>query len=173
MTPSPRASDPLADHAEAVRAFASRAAGFPEARWVEPAAPGKWSPAEVAEHLALTYAGLCAELSGGPSIRVRVRGLRLLTLRLFVLPRLLGSGAFPPGVRSPREMVPASVEPDRSASLARLAGHAAEFERLIAPRLGSRTGGITHPFFGKLTPRQGLRLIELHTRHHTRQLPGS
>jgi hypothetical protein len=172
VTPSARISDALLAHREAVRSFAERAAALPDAAWLAAPAPGRWSPAEITEHLRLTYAGLAEELAGGPGIRVRLRGFRFLVARLYFMPRVLRSGVFPPGVRAPREVVPADANPDRNAALRAFAEQAGAFERLIEPRLSARSGGNTHPFFGRLTPEQSLRFAEIHTRHHARQISG-
>jgi hypothetical protein len=137
---------------------------------MEPTAPGKWSPAELTEHLTLTYDGVLVELAGGPPIRVRFTGLKLLVVRLMVMRRFLGQGFVPPGVRAPKEVVPLNANPDRNAALAGLEARAAEFEREIAPRLSDRAGRVTHPFFGRLTMAQGLRFAEVHIRHHTKQM---
>ena len=138
---------------------------------MEPAAPGKWSAAELTEHLCLTYDGVLKELGGGPGVRVRVTGFKLLVIRWLVMPRFLGKGFVPPGVRAPREVVPTHPNPDRAAALTRFRNRALEFEQAIAPRLADRKGRVTHPFFGQLTMAQGLRFVEVHLRHHTKQLP--
>lgn len=160
----------LEGHRDAVERFVAAARAVPEERWSLPAAPGKWSPAEVAEHLSLTYDGVLGELAGGPGVRIRVKGLKLLVLRLVVMPRFLGQGFVPAGVRAPQEVVPREPSPDRTTSLARLQGRAGEFERVMAERLGDRKGRISHPFFGRLSMSQGLRFVEVHLRHHTKQV---
>lgn len=157
-------------HRDAVDRFVGSAMAVLEARWAEAAAPGKWSPAEIAEHLSLTYDGVLRELAGGPGVRVRVKGLKLLVLRLLVMPKFLGQGFVPPGVRAPSEVVPQKADRDRGASLARFQERAGEFERVIGGRLADRAGRISHPFFGRLTMSQGLRFVEVHLRHHTKQL---
>jgi len=156
-----------------VRSYLSRAGSLPESSWVEPRAPGKWSRAELTQHLILTYEGLVAELSGGPGIRVRFKGVKLLALRLFVLPRFLRRGVFPPGVRSPKEVAPSGGDPDRAAAIGRLEASCLAFEEAIAAGAARGNGRITHPFFGPLSLGQGVRFAEVHLRHHTRQLPGS
>lgn len=144
---------------------------LPESSWIEPRAPGKWSPAELTQHLILTYEALATELSGGPSIRVRVKGWRQLVLRVFVLPRFLKHGIVPPGVRSPKEIAPAAGDPDRPAALTRLEAASRTFEDLAAGGERSGARGVTHPFFGRLSLAQGVRFAEVHLRHHTSQLP--
>lgn len=163
----------LRGHRNAVETFLARAEAVEEARWAEPRAPGKWSAAELTEHLSLTYDGVLRELAGGDAVRVRVKGFRKLVIRWLVMPRFLNHGFVPEGVRAPREVVPAAANPNKEAGLARFRDRAAEFERVIAPMLGDRARRITHPFFGRLTLPQGLRFVEVHLRHHTGQLPGA
>lgn len=172
VTHSARTRDALLAHSEAVRLFRGRAAAVPESAWLTEPAPGRWSPAELTEHLRLIYGGLAGELAGGPGIRVRLKGLKLLLARHYYMPRLLKSGVFPPGVRAPKEVVPANPNPDREAALLAFSEQASAFERLIEPRLSARSGGNTHPFFGQMTPEQSLRFAEIHTRHHARQIAG-
>ena len=158
-------------HRDAIRTYLARAGSLPDSAWITPRAPGKWSPAELTQHLILTYEALVAELSGGPGIRVRVKGWRLLTLRLFVMPRFLKHGIVPPGVRAPKETAPAAGDPDRGAGLARLQEASRTFEDLARGGEGRRGSTVTHPFFGRLSLAQGVRFAEVHVRHHTGQLP--
>lgn len=149
----------------------ARAGSLPESFWIEPRAPGKWSPAELTQHLILTYEALVAQLSGGPGIRVRVKGMRLLALRLFVLPRFLKHGVIPQGIRAPKEIAPSGGDPDRAAAIARLEAGCRAFEEALAAGAAQGNGRITHPFFGRLSLAQGVRFAEVHLRHHTTQLP--
>jgi hypothetical protein len=165
--------DGLAGHRGAVERFVASARTISPDRWAEPVSPGKWSPAEIAEHLSLTYDRILAELNGGPPVRVKVKGFKLLLLRLTVMPRFLGAGYVPPGVRAPREILPVAANPDRAQSLARFEERAAEFERVMAERLPMGKLRVTHPFFGRLTLVQGVRFVEVHLRHHTKQLPSA
>jgi uncharacterized damage-inducible protein DinB len=45
----------LHTHRQAVQALLAAAREVPEARWTRPRAEGKWSPGQIAEHLALAY----------------------------------------------------------------------------------------------------------------------
>lgn len=159
-------------HRDAVERFVAQAGLVPAERWAEPRAEGKWSAAEITEHLSLLYDGVLQELAGGPGARVRVKGFKLLVLRLVVMPKFLGQGFVPKGVRAPKEVVPVAPNADRGASLARFEARALEFERVIGAQLSDRKARISHPFFGRLTMSQGLRFVEVHLRHHTKQLHG-
>jgi len=158
-------------HRDAIRTYLARAGSLSDSAWIAPRAPGKWSPAELTQHLIQTYEALVAEMSGGPGLRVRVKGWRLFTIRLFAMPRFLKHGIVPPGVRAPKETVPAAGDSDRAAALARLQGASRTFEDLARVGESRRGSGVTHPFFGRLSLAQGVRFAEVHLRHHTGQLP--
>jgi hypothetical protein len=167
----------LEGHRSAVQRFLAALGAVPDARWSEPAAPEKWSAPQIAEHLSLIYVGIIAELRGGPGIRVRVKGLKRIMIRLLVMPGFLREGKIPPGVKTPREAAPGAGDPDRGAVVARFTALAEEFERVMAAKMAEERGRgrarVTHPFFGSLSLAQGLRFIEVHIRHHTKQVPVS
>jgi hypothetical protein len=77
------------DHRAAVETFLGQARDVPPDRWDVPRADDKWSPAQIAEHLRLTYATLRRELEGGTGFRQRVSRLRALFYRVGLLRRML------------------------------------------------------------------------------------
>jgi hypothetical protein len=160
-----------ASHREAVALFVSRAHQVPEEHWKTARVPGKWSPAEIAEHLSLTYQHLMSELRGGPPARVKGSRLFRFAVRYRFLPKLLRDGTIPAGVRAPREVRPDRQAEDREAGLERFQALSVEFEEEITLRRASGGGVLTHPYFGTLDPDRGIRFVDVHIRHHTRQLP--
>jgi hypothetical protein len=167
----PRWADACGRHREAAALFVSRAERVASERWKAAPAPGKWSPAEIAEHLSLTYAHLLGELHGGQPVRVRGSWLFRLLARYKFLPPLLRDGTIPPGVRAPREVRPQLPSEDREAALKRFRALAVEFEGEITRRRAAGGGHLTHPYFGRLDADRGIRFVEVHIRHHTGQLP--
>lgn len=165
-----RWSEALVAHREAMRSYLSAAAAVPEERWLEPLAPGKWSPAEVTEHVRLVYAQLVSELTGGQGVAIRVRWPLRSWIRWIYLGRILRTGEFPAGARSPREARPGEVSADRQAAAQGLETAAESFERELAARRGLPATRLTHHIFGRLSPWTGLLLCTVHTRHHGRQL---
>lgn len=159
-----------AEHREAVAVFLFRARKVSEETWKMPRAPGKWSPAEIAEHLSLTYQHLLRELRGGPPARVKGSRLFRFVARYRFLPKLLRDGTIPPGVRAPREVRPQMPAEERTEALERFQALSVEFEEEITSRRGSGGGTLTHPYFGTLDADRGIRFVEVHIRHHTRQL---
>lgn len=160
-----------AAHRDAVAVFLSRAREVSVESWKSARAPGKWSPAEIAEHLSLTYRHLLGELRGGPPARVKGSRLFRFVARYRFLPKLLRDGTIPPGVRAPREVRPQMPTEERTEALERFQALAGEFEEEITRRRASGGGALTHPYFGALDLDRGIRFVEMHLRHHTRQLP--
>lgn len=167
----PSTFEPLrTSHQLAVAAFISRAQELTVAQWSAPIAPDKWSPAQIAEHLRLTYAVIGGELEGGPGIRIRVPPWMRLWFRIRYLPHIMRSGQLPAGARAPREARPGSGPFERPVTLAALAEAAAMFEDAMARRWDQPEAVLTHHVFGSMPVRKGIRFITVHTEHHTRQI---
>lgn len=160
----------LNDHARAVQEYNAAAGAVTPGAWMEPLTPGKWSPAEITAHVSEAYRVLTAELAGDAGMRLLGSRLQRLVLRHTVLPRLLAGSPFPPGVRAPRETRPREILADRGAALSALVHLAESFTRELTAQSTRRTIRLTHAYFGPMSPRQGLALLTVHTRHHARQL---
>ena len=160
----------LADHTRAVEEYRAAAGAISLGAWMEPLTPGKWAPAEITAHVAEAYRVLCAELAGAPGMRVLGSRFQRLILRHTVLPRLLAGKPFPIGVRAPRETRPGEIIEDSDVALPGLADLAERFTRELTESAARRSVHLTHAYFGPMSPRQGLRLSTVHTRHHARQL---
>lgn len=184
MEPAPRPSpadramsgddgfgDACAAHRAALGSFVAAAARVPEAQWNRASAPGKWTPAQVAEHLRLSYAAVQAELDGRQGFRIRSSWWKQRLYQLLFLPRILRQGRMPRGVPAVREIRPADGPYPQRELLDALS---AEGERLLG-RLGEirgeRGARVSHPFLGRLTIIDGLQLSTHHIRHHQGQLP--
>jgi hypothetical protein len=168
-----RLQEALARHREAVEAFAAAASTISPGDWDRGVAEGKWSPAQIAEHLCLSLEAVRRELDGGVSMRILLPFWKRYLLRRAVLPCLLATGRFPAGVRAPREIRPAIPTASKEEALSRLERLADEFgERFRAdPRSASRR--LAHPFFGSLPAHELVLILAWHARHHRGQLPGA
>ena len=131
---------------------------------------GKWSIAQVLEHLDLTYtrnaAAAVRRIAKGeaPSHRRSVRQIvaRLLVVRL---------GHFPTGRKSPEGVVPkgrpfADVAPHLESHLRELDARLNDAERAF----GSTKAILDHPVMGPFSVSDWRRFHWVHTRHHLRQL---
>jgi hypothetical protein len=159
------------EHRRALEEFLATSEALPDATWHAPRANGKWSPAQIAEHLRLTCDTVQAEVERRGGFRVRTSWLRQRLLRLLVLRRMLRTRRFPQGAPAVREIRPdAAARYEQRQTLDGLRRHA---DSLVAALSGvdpATYTGVTHQFFGTLAPLQGLELITLHVRHHHAQV---
>lgn len=131
---------------------------------------GRWSIAEIVEHLDRTYTGTskglerCLE-AGSPrataaSVRSRMR--RFLVVRL---------GWFPPGIEAPRHVRPSGELP-LSRLVERVRRHLGEMDEAFV-RATARFGHqavLDHPILGPFTIGDWARFHHVHTRHHCAQI---
>ena len=133
-------------------------------------AEGKWSTANILEHLMLAFSGTAKGLSrvlqaGAPQVRQQTwkdRG------RVAVV---VNAGYFPPGRPAPKGVVPQGIGPDEAmrgirSQLEAMEKVMQECER----RLGSSGKVLDHPVLGPLNLRQWAKFHFVHTRHHMRQV---
>jgi Protein of unknown function (DUF1569) len=132
--------------------------------------PGKWSAAEVLEHLYLTYVGTIKGLE-----KVMTRGAPLAT-RPSLAQRVLTFavvkfGHIPAGREAPAIVQPRGlpVEQVRNEIWAKLAAMDAIIARCEA-RFGRHVKLLDHPILGALTAAQWRTLHLVHGRHHQKQL---
>jgi len=162
----------FADHAAAVGDFVVRASAISADRWNVERAPGKWTPAQEAKHLALAYAAFARDLRGGPTLRLKGRWWQRRLWRWKVLPQILDGGRIPHGGRAPREARPLDRPGDQSELLAELGAQAREFEAaVIDTQQFQPRRRVMHPYFGALTLPQLVRFCTVHTQHHAAFLP--
>jgi hypothetical protein len=131
---------------------------------------GKWSAAEVLEHLYLTYTGTTrglekvltrgAPLATKPSMSQRV--LTFLVMRLGRIP----AGRNAPAIVQPKGLPVEQVRNDMGAQLAVMDATIARCEARFGPDLKL----LDHPILGALTAPQWRTLHVVHGRHHHRQL---
>jgi hypothetical protein len=137
------------------------------ADWHRPVAPGKWSPAEITEHLRLTAAALRREIETGEGMRVRTSWLRRMVLRVLFLRKILVTGRFPDGAKAVRELRPGGGPFDHQATTSALGEELRAFERALTSTPGAR---VTHPLFGVADANTALRFSTVHLLHHRDQI---
>src|SRR5689334_3566845 len=111
--PSDRWLEALRIHGSAASAFATAAEAVEPEAWDRPRAEGKWSPAQITDHLIRTYDVLLREIAGGGGMKVRTRLWMRLLLRLTYMPRILRTGRFPAQAPAPPEIRPSKTPPDQ------------------------------------------------------------
>lgn len=163
----PQLQAALHAHHQAVQAFLGSARALPPDLWDRPRAEGKWSPGQIAEHLALSYEASGEVLHGRSPGPAPPRLLRPL-LRTLLLRPVLWLGRFPAASKAPEVLRPGPSTAAAPVLLDRLRAAAAAFERAVSEARGP---DIDHPAFGRLPLVDLVRLQEIHTRHHHLQLP--
>lgn len=143
--------------------------GRPAADW-QRAPAGKWTSAQIVEHLALgigTSAAKFVERRGKPAMRRRRRTPREWVASVLIL----GLGWFPPGFTAPDGTTPAP-QVDGSAAEARFRAGLAMWETLERDLMPRRSHDlfVKHPALGDLTMPEWVRFHRVHARHHARQI---
>jgi len=157
------------DNQQAVGEFLTAARAVPHSAWTQPRAPGKWSPGQVTEHVAIAYEVARGILNGTFSGRAAPRPLRPL-IRTFVFNPILRTGRFRKGTKAPAPFQPTASPASVADLAARLQAAAGAFEvELDAAARQGRTF-LDHPFFGQVALSDYSRLQAIHTRHHCQQL---
>ncbi|MGZ7078651.1 MAG: DinB family protein [Thermoanaerobaculia bacterium] len=160
-------------HATAVRDVASAAERVPPDRWLVPRAEGKWSPAEVLEHLNLAYDVLLRELSGGGGMQIRTKLWQRVLLRFTMVPKILRGGGFPKGARAPKETRPTLTTTDQRMAIAAFRDRAS---RIAAAASDAQSRGgvkLTHAYFGRASVCDSMLLCARHLQHHQQQIATS
>ena len=132
--------------------------------------PGKWSIAQILEHLEKTYTSTAHILGRCADLGVAKGGVPTLKNR-FQAWIVVGLGFFPTGVKTPDVAMPADApEPgglDRAIAALRAFDAAAWRSE---DRLGARAKVANHPILGPFTVEQWRRFHLFHTRHHVKQI---
>jgi hypothetical protein len=131
---------------------------------------GKWSVAEVLEHLYLTYTGTvkgftrCLEagkpMASKPTPRQRLRSLVILKM-----------GYFPARREAPERTLPRGMAAEKV--LAEVGPQIERMEELIGKceaQYGRRVKLLDHPVLGPLTGREWRKFHWVHGRHHMNQI---
>ena len=144
-------------------------AGKPEAAWQQ-APPGKWTSAQIVEHLALAMemsAKTFASRSAKEPMARRGTTLREKVGKIFTF----GLGRFPPGLTAPERTTP-PPQVDASAAEAHFRAAVAAWEQVERDLLPARRDNlfVKHPRLGDLTLEEWGRFHAVHARHHARQI---
>jgi len=131
---------------------------------------GKWSPAQIMEHLFLTYKhtrrGLEKCLEQGAPLATRA------TLKdRFATVLVVNLGYLPGGRKAPERAVPQGMSPEEVQQamvpeLQKMGTGLDDCER----RFGVRTKILDHPLLGPLTAEEWRKFHWIHGRHHARQI---
>lgn len=133
---------------------------------------GKWSAAEILEHLSLTYAGTRAGcerclreekcLARTPSFRDRLATLVVVTFGH------LPEGRQSPAAARPRGMPADAILTETDEKIIAMD----ESLRRCQERFGARVKLMDHPILGPLTVQEWRKFHWVHARHHMKQIEG-
>src|SRR5262245_65783641 len=112
-------------HSAAVEGFLGAAAAIDEAAWRSPLADGKWTPAEVTQHVTQTYEVLTGQLRTGKGLTVQTGWLLRQVLRVVVLRPIMWTRRLPRGAKAPRALRPGAIDLSQAAAIERLRAVAA------------------------------------------------
>ncbi len=131
---------------------------------------GKWTIAEILEHLARAFSattvGARRALANGkasarqPDVQSR--------LRAFIV---CDCGYLPTGYKAPKMVVPAGIDPSTAVSVA--TNNLLEMDAALsaaAARFGTGIKLMDHPILGPMSVRHWRKFHWVHTRHHVRQI---
>jgi len=158
----------LADNRAACEEFIAASRGVDAAKWNTPRGEGKWSAAQIVEHLALVYEYNRKVVTGnaGKGAPALLRPM----LRWLVVTRTLKAGSFTRKGKAPGIFHPTASPAAPAPLLARLSGAVTGFETDIRSGHPEGRHTVAHPFFGTLPMVDYLRLQAIHARHHRSQL---
>ena len=136
--------------------------------WTVPRAPGKWSPSQLAEHVARSLEESANEVAGVPSKFPNLPFFLKPIVRAFLFNRVLKNGTFP-RARTSRPFDPAAGPTTPAEARQRLEVAARRFDAACRAR-AAKDDEIASTVFGVVKISDYVRFQEIHTRHHTKQL---
>jgi hypothetical protein len=139
--------------------------------WAAPRAPGKWSPSQIVEHVARSFEESANMAVGQPSKFPKLPAVVHPIVRGLLFRRVLRKAAFP-RARTNRAMDPASGPATPAEGRARLEAAHQQFDAACR-QLGSRGQWMRTTIFGAVPVADYVRFMELHTRHHRKQMSAS
>ncbi|MBI3983016.1 MAG: DinB family protein [Gemmatimonadetes bacterium] len=139
--------------------------------WTVPRAPGKWSPSQVVEHVARALEESANVVAGTPSKFPTFPGFLRPLVRAVFFNRVLKNNAFPKAKTS-KPFDPASGPATPAAARSRLHEAFARFDKECRARAANGQP-VVSTLFGAVSVEDYVRFQEIHTRHHTRQIPGA
>jgi hypothetical protein len=158
-------------HRTVIADFVRTASRIDEQIWRLPVEAEKWTPAQITDHLILTYEMLVKQIRGEQNLKMQYGFPLRQILRLAILPKIYRTRRLPRGAKAPPEIMPEDSEMPRETALEKLEELSGEFENEILSRRDDKKFRLTHHVFGEIKPLKAVDFIAIHTEHHARQLP--
>ena len=136
--------------------------------WAAPRAPGKWSPSQIVEHVARSLEESAKVAAGRPSMFPTLPAVVHPVVRVFLFKRVLKKAAFPKA-KTNKAMDPASGPATPVEGRARLEAAHRQFDEACR-QLAATGERMRTTIFGAVGVEDYVRFMELHTRHHRKQI---
>ena len=136
--------------------------------WTAPRAPGKWSPSQIVEHVARSLEESANMAAGRPSKFPRLPGVVHPIVRGLLFKRVLRKAAFPKA-KTNTAMNPASGPATPAEGRVRLETAHQKFAEACR-QTASHGERMRTTIFGAVPVEDYVRFMELHTRHHGKQM---
>jgi DinB family protein len=166
----PALDDALTANREAAKRFLATARTVAKEAWAKPIAPGKWSPAQIVEHVAISTEVALKAIKGDKTVGSFPRLFRAIP-RAMVFNPTLKKGAFPKRMKGPAIFAPSKEHISFDASAARIERAVTSLEAHVRDLAKAGTHAFDHGFFGRLKIADYVRFNGLHANHHEKQLP--
>jgi hypothetical protein len=138
--------------------------------WTTPRGAGKWSPSQIVEHVARSIEESANLMAAAPTKFVTLPFFLRPVARTLLFKRVLRTGGFPKA-KTNKAMDPQSGPATPIDARARLEGALAKFDRELRAR-AQTSDTVASGAFGTVPIVDCARCIEIHTRHHRKQMPG-
>src|SRR5436309_558591 len=138
--------------------------------WTTPRAPGKWSPSQIVEHVARALEESANVAAGRPSKFPAIPAVLHPLVRGLLFKRVLKRSTFPKA-KTNKAMNPDAGPATPAEGRARLEMAHRKFDEACR-QLASRGGRMETTTFGAVGVEDYVRFMELHTRHHSKQMDG-
>jgi hypothetical protein len=161
--------DAIAANRDAAKKFLATARNVAKEKWAAPIAPGKWSPAQITEHVALSTEVALKAIKGDKSMGSIPGFLRFIPRKLGFDPSIK-KGRFPEKQRGPAIFKPSDGHANYEISAARFERAVSNLESHARELAKVGTTAFEHSFFGRVAVADYVKFNALHSEHHERQL---
>jgi hypothetical protein len=138
--------------------------------WTAARAPGKWSPSQIVEHVARSLEESANMAAGRPSKFPNLPAIIHPVVRGLLFKRVLRKAEFPKA-RTNKAMDPASGPATPAEGRTRLETAHQKFDEACR-HVSTHGERMRTTIFGAVPVEDYVRFMELHTKHHGRQMPG-
>ena len=137
--------------------------------WTTARAPGKWSPSQIVEHVARSLEESANMAAGRPSKFPKLPAVIHPVVRGLLFKRVLRKAEFPKA-KTNKAMNPASGPATPAEGRARLQMAHQKFDAACR-QIATHGERMQTTIFGAVAVEDYVRFMELHTRHHGKQMP--